>query len=116
MAEERLKWMILSSGILGVTASICMTINFQDVLNALKELSDRSKNVTFDHTKAIEKMDHIKAKRLHGALASDPEIFNRVENKIASQENELNDLESRQKFYDYCLAEETATAFSYAGK
>ena len=68
-----------------------------------------------DTKKGMEKIEHVKAKRLVGVLAADHEIFDRIENKIAANEKSLVDQECRQKFFDFCLTKETELVFSHTG-
>ena len=61
-------------------------------------------------------MEMLKAKKLQGILASDPDLFDKLENKITGQGAIYQDPECRQKFCNYCITKETETVFNYSGK
>ena len=78
-------------------------------------MCERAQNLALDNKRGIEKIQHIKAKRLRGVMLADHNIFDRIENKLAANEGSLVDPECRQKFFDFCLIKETDMVFIHAG-
>ena len=90
----------------------------QDVLLAHKELCERveKKNIATDHKKGCEKITNIKSRKFKGVLATDASLLEATENRINAMEGILQDLESRQRFYNASINKETEIVFQYTGK
>ena len=85
---------------------------------AHKELCDRieKKSVVSDHKKGIEKITNIKNRKFKGVLATDGNLLESTESRINAMEGILQDLESRQRFYNASITKETEIVFQYTGK
>ena len=85
---------------------------------AHKELCDRAekKSVVSDHKKGIEKISNIKNRKIKGVLATDGKLLESTESRINAMEGILQDLESRQRFYNASVTKETEIVFQYTGK
>ena len=89
----------------------------QDVLLAHKELCERieKKSITADHKRGIERITNIKNRKFKGILATDPILLESIESRINAMEGILQDLESRQRFYNASITKETELVFQYTG-
>ena len=89
-----------------------------DTVKSHKELCSRSdpKCIALDHKKAMEKVQNIKIRKLSGIFATDPTLFDKIENRISEREATLRDPECRTKFSLYCLTKETEIVFHYTSK
>ena len=85
---------------------------------AHKELCDRveKKSIATDHKKGIEKITNIKNRKFKGVLATDASLLESTESRINAMEGILQDLESRQRFYNASITKETEIVFHYTGK
>ena len=85
---------------------------------AHKELCERveKKSMTTDHKKGIEKITNIKNRKFKGVLATDASLLESTESRINAMEGILQDLESRQRFYNASITKETEIVFQYTGK
>ena len=97
--------------------NILCFIFFKDVLVAHKDLCERveKKNLATDHKKGIEKMTNIKNRKFKGVLATDANLLEGIENRITAMEGILQDLDSRQRFYNTSITKETEIVFCYTG-
>ena len=89
----------------------------QDVLLAHKELCERieKKGISADHKRGLERITNIKNRKFKGILATDPGILESIESRINAMEGILQDLESRQRFYNTSITKETELVFQYTG-
>ena len=89
----------------------------QDVLLAHKELCERieKKGISTDHKRGIERITNIKNRKFKGVLATDPAFLESIESRINAMEGILQDLESRQRFYNASITKETELVFQYTG-
>lgn len=69
-----------------------------------------------DHKKGIEKINNIKNRKIKGVLATDGKLLESTESRINAMEGILQDLESRQRFYNASVTKETEIIFEYTGK
>ena len=85
---------------------------------AHKDLCDRAekKSVISDHKKGIEKIASIRTRKFKGVLATDGALLESTESRINAMEGILQDLESRQRFYNASVTKETEIVFQYTGK
>ena len=84
---------------------------------AHKELCERveKKSTANDHKKGIEKITNIKNRKFKGVLATDASLLESTESRINAMEGILQDLESRQRFYNASITKETEIVFQYTG-
>ena len=87
------------------------------MLLAHKELCERieKKGISTDHKRGIERIVNIKNRKFKGILATDPAILESIESRINAMEGILQDLESRQRFYNASITKETELVFQYTG-
>ena len=87
------------------------------MLLAHKDLCERveKKGLATDHKKGIEKITNIKNRKFKGVLATDANLLEGIENRINAMEGILQDLESRQRFYNASVTKETEIVFRYTG-